>query len=101
MNAHDSANVTSQISSASGRSQVFRWIQAVRVNHEVSVRQVDFGCLAPVLAVEEFRQGPLFDRVDGVIVKPSTEIPKRDDEPRAPYTVGTENAAHLYDGTMM
>ena len=50
--------------------QIFGRVEAVSVDHEVPVREINFRRLAPVLSVEEFRQSPLLDRVDGVVVEP-------------------------------
>ena len=54
--------------------QIFGRIEAVGVDHEVPVGEIDLRSFAPVLPVEELRQGSLLDRVDRVVVKPRTEI---------------------------
>ncbi len=50
--------------------QIFGGVEAVGVDHEVAIGQIDFRRFAPVLAVEELRQGALLDRVDRVVVEP-------------------------------
>lgn len=70
MHAHDGANVSRQVSSAGGDSEVLRRPQPVRVDHEVAVVLVNRRCLAPVPRVEELWHGAPFYGVDFGHVEP-------------------------------
>lgn len=41
MNSHDCTDVASQVTSTSRARQILGWIQTVRVDHEVSISQVN------------------------------------------------------------
>ena len=71
MDSHDSANITGKISAASSHSQVFNMVQAIGVNHEISVVLVDRWSLAAVASVEKLAHGFLLDRVNLVHIKPT------------------------------
>ena len=78
MYPHDRANISSQISPASGNSQVFDWIKTVCVDHEVPIILVDCWSLASISIIEEFRQGFGFDFVYLAHVEPGA-ITREDD----------------------
>ena len=61
MYTHDAANITSQVSSASGAGQVFCGVQPVRVDHKIAVRQVDLWRLAAIFPIEKLRQSPFLN----------------------------------------
>lgn len=72
MNSHDGANISRKISSACCHGKIFHWIQAIGVDHEVSVVFVDSWCLAAITVVEEFRQRLFLKVVDLMHVEPGT-----------------------------
>ena len=72
MNAHDGANITCQVTTTSSHSQIFDGVQSVGVDHEISVVLVSSGSLAAITAIEEFCEGLLFDRINGVHIEPSS-----------------------------
>ena len=53
MHAHNGAHVARQVPPAGSYSEVFRRVQPVSVNHEVTVVLIDSGRLAPISVVEE------------------------------------------------
>lgn len=55
MYTHNSTDIASKIPSTGGHSEVFDRIEAIRIDHEISVVLVNSGGLAPVAVVEEFR----------------------------------------------
>src|SRR5258708_4879970 len=71
MDSHNSANISSQIPSASSDGQVLYGVQPVGVDHEVAVVLVDGWSLASVSVVEELWQGLSFDIIDVVHVEPA------------------------------
>lgn len=72
MDSHDSTNISGEISSTCCDCKVFGRIEAVRIDHEVTVVLVNGWCLASIAAIEEFREGPLLGLVDRMHVKPCT-----------------------------
>ncbi len=72
MHSHDSADVAGQITPAGRAGQVLAGVQAVRVDHEVSVAHVDLWRFRFVLVVEVFGQGALLDLVDAGVVEPGS-----------------------------
>ena len=78
MHPHYSTDISSKISSTSGHSEIFRGIQTVCVNHEVTVVFINGRSLASIAAIEEFGKGPFLGFVDSVHVKPSAVAWKND-----------------------
>jgi hypothetical protein len=70
MDAHDGADIASQIPSACRDGQVLDWIQAVGVDHEVAIVLVHGWSLTAVPAVKKFWQGFSFDVVDVAHIEP-------------------------------
>ena len=70
MYADHRADVAGQVPPAGRRGEVLGRVEAVRVDHEVAVAQINLGSLALVPAVEELREGALLDGVDAVVVEP-------------------------------
>lgn len=71
MYAHDGANVSCKIPSACGDGEVLGWVEAVCVDHEITVVTVDGRGLAAVATVEEFWEGLALTVVDVAHVEPS------------------------------
>lgn len=78
MHAHDGADVARQVSPARRARYVLGRVQAVRIDHEVAIRQVYLRGLGLVLAVEELGQGSLLHRVYRVVVEPR-RVARNDD----------------------
>ena len=78
MNTHNCTNISSQVSPAGGNGQIFDWVKAIRVDHEVSVIFVDRWSFASVSVVEEFGEGLSFNIIDFVHVEPRT-VTREDD----------------------
>ncbi len=72
MDSHDSAYISGKIPSACGDCEVFGRVEAVRIDHEVTVVFIDSWCLASVAAVEEFWEASLLGFVNRMHVKPGT-----------------------------
>lgn len=70
MYSHDGADIASQVPSTRRDCEILDGIQAVGVDHKITVVLVDGRCFASVSTVEEFGQGFLFQRVYGLHVKP-------------------------------
>lgn len=70
MHPHDTPHITRQIPPARRDCQIFTRIQAVRVDHEISVILVYARRLAAVLVAEELWDGAALDRVDGTEREP-------------------------------
>lgn len=70
VNAHDSANITSQIPSASRDSQILDGVKTICVDHEITIVLVDGRCFASVSVVEEFGHGLALDFVDNIHIEP-------------------------------
>lgn len=70
MHAHDGTDIARQIAAAGGDGKVLDRVQAVGVDHEVTVVLVYRWGLAPVPVVEELGQRFPLDVVDRVHVKP-------------------------------
>lgn len=54
MDSHNGANISCKVSSAGSDGEVFGWIEAVGVDHEVAVVLIDCRGFASVAAIEEF-----------------------------------------------
>ena len=78
MDSHDSANIASQISPACGHCEVFYGIQAVCVDHEVSVVLVDGWCLASIPTIEELGKRFLLEEMYCVHIEPGGVTGKDD-----------------------
>lgn len=70
MDAHNRTHITGKITATSSDSQVFDGVQAVGVDHEVTIVLVSCRRLAAVASVEELRERLLLDGIDGVHVEP-------------------------------
>jgi len=70
VDAHDGADISSQVPPAGSDGQVLGRVEAVGVDHEVAVVAVDGGRLAAVAAVEELWQGLALAVVDVAHVEP-------------------------------
>ena len=71
MAPHDGANISSKISSTSCWRQILCWVESIRVDHKVSVGEINLWSLATIFVVEKLRQMSLFNAVNAVIIKPS------------------------------
>ena len=70
VDAHDGADISSQVPPAGSDGQVLGRVEAVGVDHEVAVIAVDGGRLAAVAAVEELGQSLALAVVDVAHVEP-------------------------------
>ena len=78
MDSHDGAHISSKVSSARGHCEIFGWVDAISINHEVTVILVYRRRFAPISTVEEFRQGFPLQKVDGMHIEPGT-VTREDD----------------------
>jgi len=72
MDPHDGTDITGQVPAAGGGGEILLGVQPVRVNHEVSISQVDFWSLGLVLAVKELGESPPLNGMNTIIVKPGS-----------------------------
>jgi hypothetical protein len=72
MDSHYSADVATEIPPTGGKSEVFRGIESISVDHEVTSVFVSGIRLAPVSTIEPLWQVLLLNFVDAVHVKPLT-----------------------------
>ncbi len=70
MYTHDSTDISSKISPAGRYCQVFYWVKAICVDHEVPVIFVNGWRLAAIPVVEELWQCFPFNVVDLAHIKP-------------------------------
>ena len=70
MDTENSTNVTSQISSTGGESQVFFGLQSITINHEISPIFVHSRSLAPIPSIKELRERLALDGMDFCHIEP-------------------------------
>lgn len=54
MYSHNGADISCKISSTGSDGEVFRWIEAICVDHEIAVILIDCWRFASVATIEEF-----------------------------------------------
>src|ERR1700709_2038692 len=72
VHSHNSTNISSQISAAGGNGQVFNRVEAICIDHEISVVLVHSWSLTSISVVEEFRKSFSFNAVNFMHVEPGT-----------------------------
>lgn len=72
MNAHNSANIASQVPAAGCDCQIFNRVEAICVDHKIAIILVDSWCFAPVPVVEELGHSFTLDFVNSIHVEPGT-----------------------------